>query len=538
MAVESSFRSETTIPPRTSRPPLWRCLRRPAAGWTPPGRGRAPSSSPPHQALELGQAQLTHTPRGWQIIPVPPSSTSSTPPAQPTQTQTQTQTQMQQYVVTTPALGGQQVLAALPGGVMPSVQYQVIPQFQTLDGSQVQLAQTDLAGTGQIQLLPSSGVGGGQQLIATATRGWVPGRWGEHPDPAGHPAAEPGPERRGSAAEPEPVPGQRSRVAEREHRPAACEQRHRVLRRRDGVLHQRPHQHRAGGRTAAGARPKPTIQPDGKVLIQPLPAAPALSQDSLQIQALQGSTPWSCAPWGPTGRSAGSPCSCRPPPGPLSPWPPCPCRACPSSPRPPPPCSCRACRPSTSTPCRECPSPSPTPQESRGRGVGRDAVDDSFMEEGGDTSPQQPIRRSRREACICPYCKDGEGRSDPSRKKQHICHIAGCGKVYGRREKKFSCTICPRRFMRSDHLSKHIKTHSNKKDTMATTAGPAPSPSPSVITTDTTAVATDTTDGPAPEQHGLITMETLSAEGIARLAGSGINVIHVADLQSVNGNGF
>lgn len=91
------------------------------------------------------------------------------------------------------------------------------------------------------------------------------------------------------------------------------------------------------------------------------------------------------------------------------------------------------------------------------------------------------------------------------KKKQHICHIPGCGKVYGKTshlrahlrwhsgerpfvcnwmfcgkrftrsdelqrhrrthtgEKKFVCPECSKRFMRSDHLAKHIKTHQNKK---------------------------------------------------------------------------
>ncbi|XP_062385613.1 transcription factor Sp4 isoform X2 [Sardina pilchardus] len=119
----------------------------------------------------------------------------------------------------------------------------------------------------------------------------------------------------------------------------------------------------------------------------------------------------------------------------------------------------------------------------------------------------QPSKRLRRVACSCPNCRDGEGRnnSDPSKKKQHVCHMEGCGKVYGKTshlrahlrwhtgerpfvcnwifcgkrftrsdelqrhrrthtgEKRFECPECSKRFMRSDHLSKHIKTHQNKK---------------------------------------------------------------------------
>ncbi|CAJ0930638.1 unnamed protein product, partial [Ranitomeya imitator] len=205
------------------------------------------------------------------------------------------------------------------------------------------------------------------------------------------------------------------------------------------------------------------------------------------------------------------------------------------------------------------------------------------MEEG-ETSPDpqpQPGRRMRREACTCPYCKDSEGRSssDPGKKKQHICHIPGCGKVYGKTshlrahlrwhtgerpfvctwvfcgkrftrsdelqrhkrthtgEKKFVCPECPKRFMRSDHLSKHIKTHQNKKGQ----SGP-------VAMTTVTLEAGTGSDGSAastPTPQALITtnmvaMEAISPEGIARLASSGINVMQVADLQSINlsGNGF
>ncbi|KAM7380531.1 hypothetical protein PAMP_003820 [Pampus punctatissimus] len=118
----------------------------------------------------------------------------------------------------------------------------------------------------------------------------------------------------------------------------------------------------------------------------------------------------------------------------------------------------------------------------------------------------QEGKRLRRVACTCPNCKESGGRgSSMGKKKQHICHIAGCGKVYGKTshlrahlrwhsgerpfvcswmfcgkrftrsdelqrhrrthtgEKKFVCPECSKRFMRSDHLAKHIKTHQNKK---------------------------------------------------------------------------
>uniref|UniRef100_A0A1A8BAK6 Sp3a transcription factor n=2 Tax=Nothobranchius kadleci TaxID=1051664 RepID=A0A1A8BAK6_NOTKA len=126
----------------------------------------------------------------------------------------------------------------------------------------------------------------------------------------------------------------------------------------------------------------------------------------------------------------------------------------------------------------------------------------------------QEGKRLRRVACTCPNCKESGGRgSGVGKKKQHVCHIAGCGKVYGKTshlrahlrwhsgerpfvcswmfcgkrftrsdelqrhrrthtgEKKFVCPECSKRFMRSDHLAKHIKTHQNKKG--VNSGGPA-----------------------------------------------------------------
>uniref|UniRef100_A0A673FUM7 Transcription factor Sp3-like n=1 Tax=Sinocyclocheilus rhinocerous TaxID=307959 RepID=A0A673FUM7_9TELE len=77
----------------------------------------------------------------------------------------------------------------------------------------------------------------------------------------------------------------------------------------------------------------------------------------------------------------------------------------------------------------------------------------------------QEGKRLRRVACTCPNCKEG----DPV---QFLCLYSfviqtphGVGSNVGKKKqhKKFVCSECSKRFMRSDHLAKHIKTHQNKK---------------------------------------------------------------------------
>ncbi|XP_050843801.1 transcription factor Sp1, partial [Serinus canaria] len=128
--------------------------------------------------LNAAAAQLTQSANGWQII----SAGSSTPTgskepggnggnggdaskSRPVSTGP--------YVVTSASgLQNQQVLTGLPG-VIPNIQYQVIPQFQTIDGQQLQFATTPAQvnvqqdASGQLQIIPGSN----QQIITSRAGG-------------------------------------------------------------------------------------------------------------------------------------------------------------------------------------------------------------------------------------------------------------------------------------------------------------------------------------------------------------------------------
>lgn len=152
------------------------------------------------QQLDLNQGVFTSSANGWQVIPLSVQASSGTntvttdssgimtvgdtgktkqvlsQSAAAASTQGQQQ-QPQQYVVAqAPSMQGQQLLTTI-SGVMPNIQYQVIPQFQTLDGQPLQFAQESAvpatAAPGQqFQIVSSPN---GQQIIAATNRAGAAG---------------------------------------------------------------------------------------------------------------------------------------------------------------------------------------------------------------------------------------------------------------------------------------------------------------------------------------------------------------------------
>ncbi|XP_064160883.1 transcription factor Sp1 isoform X2 [Anguilla rostrata] len=588
-----------------------------------PGESDGVSDAQP----DLGQAQLTQTANGWQLVPVSVQSPAGSEAGKGRAGAQQAAQGQQQYVVAPSAgLQGPQVLTTL-SGVMPNIQYQVIPQFQTVDGQQLQFAsaQQDPSGGGQFQLVSSPG--GGQQLIATNRAGAggnvlaVPSLLqqaiplqnlglgnGMLQNQTQFLANMPVSLNGNIALLPVSAAGGGGADAGGGGSSSSSQQLLQAVSSGSGTGYYSSStttaptsyagcvvtQSGAGFQNSGGGV---SIQPDNRdgqqqqqqqqILIQPQQllqggqsfqavqaggqvfATQALSQDALQIQAIPSGGPILVRTVGPGGQVSWQTLQLQGAGGAqiaLAPL--------------------QAQIPGLQTvninalansglqmhQLQGLPITIANPAGDQGLqgGVGGDTMDDgTAMDECGDTSPQTPSRRTRREACTCPYCKEGEGRSDPGKKKQHICHIAGCGKVYGKTshlrahlrwhtgerpfvcswsfcgkrftrsdelqrhkrthtgEKKFCCTECPKRFMRSDHLSKHIKTHLNKKGA----GGAADSSGSAPVAADTGAAG-----GVPSDQHALITMETLSPEGIARLANSGINVMQVADLHSINMN--
>ncbi|KAL4655786.1 transcription factor Sp1 [Arapaima gigas] len=654
-----------------------------------PGEGEGTSDQQPqqqNQLLDVNQAQLTQTANGWQIIPVSVQTSSSSNTVtmasgqgagdagknrQAVSSASVGQQGQQQYVVASaPTLQGQQVLTTL-SGVVPNIQYQVIPQFQTVDGQQLQFAQQESSAattaTGQFQLVSSPG--GGQQLIATTGRAAGAGNILAMPGLiqqaiplqnlglgniqnqtqflANMPVSLNGnitllPVATGSAgggsgdASGAGATGSSQQLLQQPASSAgatgfytststtttttqaATSYGGGTQSQSNSGVGASGFQSSGGGASGQsdnrdGQNPQPqqiVIQPQqllqsghplqtiqtgaistgGQVI-----AAQTLSQDALQnlqIQAIPNSSPILVRTLGPNGQVSWQTLQLQSPAGtqitlaPVQSLQPLP----------------QLAQAQTGSAGGVAVNPVQLPglqtinlntlgntglqmhqlqgvpiaiantTGDQGLQAGGDGLDDNTaLDDGGETSPQPTTRRTRREACTCPFCKDGDGRSDPGKKKQHICHMPGCGKVYGKTshlrahlrwhtgerpfvcawafcgkrftrsdelqrhkrthtgEKKFSCTECPKRFMRSDHLSKHIKTHLNKKGAVGSAA------------TDTTASAPAGVDsgaggGVPSDQSGLVTMETLSPESISRLARSGVNVMQVADLHSINMN--
>ncbi|XP_028654335.1 transcription factor Sp1 isoform X2 [Erpetoichthys calabaricus] len=650
--------------------------------------------------LDLTTAQITQTANGWQIIPAVVSgvssssaSTAATISAAGDASKNRQLANSQQFVVASAAgLQGQQVLASLTG-VVPNIQYQVIPQFQTVDGQQLQFAppaqvNVQADASGQFQLISQ---GGGQHIIAAANRSAATGAAGSNLITMPNLIQQAVPLQNISIAnnvlqsptqflanvpvslngnitllpvsstpQTVAVSGSESGTTTSLQQPTSSSSG--VFLTTSGTLasttqaatsnslpsfsiggvpitsSQSAQRSGSGGQGGAfqnsgngnSGQIQPSqqesrdSQPQQQFVIQPqiLPgtsaisalqsatvpagqafAAQTISQDGLQIQTIPNTGSILIRTMGPNGQVTWQTLQVQNPTGTptitLAPMQSIP----------------QLAHTSAGTVAVNAAQLSAVPglqtinlntlgtagiqmHQLQGvpiaiastagdqtlHGAGGDSMDDStILDESGETSPgqQPPMRRLRREACTCPYCKDGEGRSsDPGKKKQHICHIPGCQKVYGKTshlrahlrwhtgerpfvcswqlcgkrftrsdelqrhkrthtgEKKFSCTECPKRFMRSDHLSKHIKTHRNRKGngngTGSSGAGNSGSLSISVDPSSTPdgVVGTD--------QHPLLTMETLSHEGIARLASSGINVMQVTDLQSINmsGNGY
>ncbi|KAF4107226.1 transcription factor Sp1 [Onychostoma macrolepis] len=542
--------------------------------------------------LELQQPHLSHSANGWHVVPVSSSTSCS---AAEDRSRAGALLQPQYVMASSQSLQSQPVFTTL-SGVMPSVQYQVIPQFQTVDGQQLQFTQTApevSTAAGQFQLVSSPS--GNQQLIAAPTSRasgnilTVPGLFQQAiplqnislggavlPNQAQFltnmplnanitllPVGSVG-DANTSGAPQQLFQTSVSSTTAAEYCTTATSTQTTA----QGVVTL------AQSNTAEPGKSFQNTPGDGQkasqaqIMIQPQQvlqsvsaggqvfATQSLSQDgvqNVQIQTIANGSPILIRTVGPNGQVSWQTLQLQSPantqitlaqPGTLS--------------------GLQTINlntlGNTGLQMHQLQGVPITIANTAGdvSGSAGDALEDSgALEENVESSPTPSSRRTRREACTCPYCKDGEGR-DPTKKKQHICHIPGCEKVYGKTshlrahlrwhtgerpfvcswsfcgkrftrsdelqrhkrthtgEKKFSCPECPKRFMRSDHLSKHIKTHLNKK-------------SSGVVSSTDNGVSPDA----AADQQTLVPMDP-------RLASSGISVLQVTDLHSINlsSNGY